>query len=647
MVLQLDLIDTKEQAQIFANQIAASPQIYFLDGKWGSGKSEYLKQVESCLPRGFKFVELVLWKPKDKSSLAKKLFAATNPFLSSFFTLIGWLLIGIMVCGSVILSLKSVIPMNNMQNIPLLITAIAVIVTTLYGFLQNKWLDVDRLRMTLSSLTLRSRRCHRVLVVDDFDRLDEALQSELYLLFNSIRKPSSGSFCFPQEQARVIFVGDLGKLKNIEDNYLSKIIDQKISLPFQLHSRNIAHLVADQLLSKFDCNCAIVERLFTEEKHTARDANQFLCYVQREMINREKSEKVQADQQLFVIYLYLFHPDKYQMLLDGWLPEAPENMALTPETGEGGEQSESLVMNFMRSVFQPRETNPPDFRKNMSAYLVNELATNRSPIELREVIDSDSKELDEMLHVQAPAKSLRFDEFYDFVQCMRDEEYQAVQEQLEHAAISVMKSEVRYRPNRLIKLIFEKRLEMLLNRDRDIQNQELLTEFDKVFDVFGDIGSTERMYYYRSCLNLYGKMSYESNFVLRSIPAINEENVCKYFLGIAKTIENGENFGQKNYDAEALIVQLGYRYYLDGPVNPKVTANFESKVESIEKLKPREYQDFWETYDIQPVKNESTIILAGGAALVFDYRGKSYDQHVLKRLRRDSDKENKSLGCNK
>lgn len=646
MVLQLDLIDTKEQAQIFANQIAASPQIYFLDGKWGSGKSKYLKQVESCLPRGFKFVELVLWRPKDKSTLAKKLFAATNPFLSGFFTLIGGLLIVIMVCGSVILSLKSVIPKNNMQSIPLLITAIAVIVTTLYGLLQNKWLDVDRLRMTLSSLTLRSTRRHRVLVVDDFDRLDEALQSELYLLFNSIRKPPSGNFCFSQEQARVIFVGDFGKLKNRADNYLGKIIDQKIALPFQLHSRNIAHLMADQLLSKFDCNCSIVEQLFTEEKHTARDANQYLCYVQREMINRGKSEKVQADQQLFVIYLYLFHPDKYQMLLDGWLPEVPKDMALIPETGEENGQSESLVMDFMRSVFQPRETNPPDFRKNMSAYLVNELATNRSPIELREVIESDSKELGEMLRLQEPSRSPKFDEFYDFVQCMRDEEYQTVQQQLEYAAILVMKSEVRHRPNRLIKLIFEKRLQMLLSKDRDIHNQELLAEFDKVFKDFRDISSTERMYYFRSCLNLYGKVSYESNLLLRSVPAINEENVRKYFCESAKQIENEENFGQKNYDAEALIVQLGYRYYLDGPINPEVTADFKSKVESIEKLKPCEYQDFWDTYRIQPVKNEPTI-LSGGAALIFDYQGKSYEQNVLKRLRRDSDEENKPLGCNK
>lgn len=75
--------------------------------------------------------------------------------------------------------------------------------TTVYGFLQNKWLDVDRILLWISSRTLKNARKPKVLVIDDFDRLDDETQKELYLFFNMIHG-----------RTRIIFVGDMGKLKN-------------------------------------------------------------------------------------------------------------------------------------------------------------------------------------------------------------------------------------------------------------------------------------------------------------------------------------------------------------------------------------------------------------------------------------------------
>ena len=82
-------------------------------------------------------------------------------------------MICVMVVGSVILAYESVAPPSNKSNIPLRVTAIAVIATTLYGFLKDKWLDVDRIRMAISSWSLRNTKKHKILVVDDFDRLEE------------------------------------------------------------------------------------------------------------------------------------------------------------------------------------------------------------------------------------------------------------------------------------------------------------------------------------------------------------------------------------------------------------------------------------------------------------------------------------------
>lgn len=72
MVFQIDTIDTEDQAKVFAERLSGPSQIYFLDGVWGSGKSEYLEKVASFLPKNFKFVQLALWKPSNKATLAKK-----------------------------------------------------------------------------------------------------------------------------------------------------------------------------------------------------------------------------------------------------------------------------------------------------------------------------------------------------------------------------------------------------------------------------------------------------------------------------------------------------------------------------------------------------------------------------------------------
>lgn len=67
-------------------------------------------------------------------------------------------------------------------------------------------------------------------------------------------------------------------------------------------------------------------------------------------------------------------------------------------------------------------TNPSGSRSIISTFLVNVLVTNRSLIDLGEVIDSDSKELYEVLCFQGPSKFIELNGFHDFVQCLGEEE---------------------------------------------------------------------------------------------------------------------------------------------------------------------------------------------------------------------------------
>lgn len=380
MKRKIDKINTLGQAQKFSEEVIKEPKTYFLQGIWGSGKTEYLAEVENIIKeKKFKFIKLELWNPTNNSSLEKNLFSAIYPKLSWFMNVLGWIFIFASVLGSIILSIKGLSPSGPTQtNIPLLITTVAVILTTLYNsFFQNKWLEIDRFLMWISLKNLRCKRKPKVLIIDDFDRLDEVTQKDLYILFNAVHKIT-----------RVIFVGDLSKIKNIEDNYLGKIIDQKISLPFSLHSRYVVQSLYDAILTivKENFNFSIINTLFAEEKRTARDANQFLSYVENEYITQNKLGRVQIDQHLFIIYLYLFHQNEYQKLLDGWLPEVTEESSVLENTNYIEEQIDSTltaVQKYMHEIFQPRATNPTDYRQNVSAYLLNEFANNKSIIELK------------------------------------------------------------------------------------------------------------------------------------------------------------------------------------------------------------------------------------------------------------------------
>lgn len=142
-----------------------------------------------------------------------------------------------------------------------------------------------------------------------------------------------------------------------------------------------------------------------------------------------------------------------------------------------------------------------------------------------------------------------------FVENMKKEEYKTVQLQLEQSAMLAMKSEVRHKPNSLIRLIFKKRCDVILDKDRDIRDNNLITKYNEIFIRAGIVSPTECMFYYRACLNLYGKWELEnSGGLLRSIPYINNTNIKGFYKDDAERTERRSDFGSRDYYAEALIV---------------------------------------------------------------------------------------------
>ena len=124
------------------------------------------------------------------------------------------------------------------------------------------------------------------MIVDDFDRVSVDKQNEAYKLFNILHN-----------RLPIIFVGDINKIPISGDNYLQKIIDKRIDLPYVLHSRDIWNNYFNKLEKTFDVDLpAELLNLFIIENRNLRDRVQFNDYVNQEFFLHGKKDNVQCGQ---------------------------------------------------------------------------------------------------------------------------------------------------------------------------------------------------------------------------------------------------------------------------------------------------------------------------------------------------------------
>lgn len=123
--------------------------------------------------------------------------------------------------------------------------------------------------------------------------------------------------------------------------------------------------------------------MFINEKRTARDANQYLGYIQNQLITRNKLDRVDLDQELFIIYLYLFHRDNYNELLDGYIPDMGRyNWARENKI------EETEMEKTMDKVLSTTEATIIKYLQSPVSYYVDDLATSHSLAELEEIAET-------------------------------------------------------------------------------------------------------------------------------------------------------------------------------------------------------------------------------------------------------------------
>lgn len=376
--IDLKHIDTSIAAKNFSNLLSES-RTYFLNGSWGSGKTEFLNEVKKKSQK--KFITIDFWRLTDTRTTIEIAFSKLHPFIYWCLRIFVVLLVAVSILMTNIVDIGLSDYLGSFKNMFLKLGGVVALIVAIWQVFKKK---SDELYCFLLS---NIPKCSKVLILDDFDRISEKQQEESYKLFSLING-----------KLPIVFVGDIQRVYLNKDNYLSKIIDRQIELPIVLHSSNIWREYFITLENKFNFVLSNdFKQRISSDNRNLRDRFRFNDYVNQEFFSRGKLGHVQIEQQLWIIYAYLFYPELYKMLL--------ENIKIKISKKEKADFPELISFGFtIKETFvdiqqKDNKQYPLCFSKNRNGYLLYEEPLNRTKEELDTLFKDDSKELRRELRI--------------------------------------------------------------------------------------------------------------------------------------------------------------------------------------------------------------------------------------------------------
>lgn len=641
--LVVNEIDTDESAERFAKYLKKK-RTYFLDGKWGSGKTEFIKKANHHLA-GHDIVFVELWRTTDNRSVTELIYSKLHPVNYWLMKYIIFLLIALsilcsdkvnlgLVSGHVLLDAAAKIFIWSTTAVVILFQFFKRTSDDIYIKILKCSFKKKCINYVLKNKIFKKTFRNKILVVDDFDRVKPDKQEEAYKIFNILNG-----------KLPVLFVGDYEKLIKNEDNYLQKIIDQKISLPYKLHSSEITNGI-DLPVS--------IKQLFTNENRVIRELVHFVDNVNQEL--KRKAGRVQNEQQLLIIYIYLFHPKIYIALKNGLRPSPSE------EKREGG----NLIQQTLLYVLKENGNSPRCFSINPESYFIYENATNLNIAELAEIFVTDEKLIKHLN--QKDENDKIYEEVFFFIKNMEHTIWEKHAERLEKLAIIQIQN--RINPNQLTKYIFQRKLNVLesvlengrrymdanfgneneftdylrkvgINPREEIPteafggNEEIqehrvpfvLKKFDKFFND-SNLDTSQRIYFYNKFLNI-GSNTNDAASMIRNILRNNYKVIAAHILKDKEYLFETGKYVEQQFPEQLLIAKLGFDVF-------KIDENILKELRTqIFNLSDEEFKDFWMYYGIEPIKYGHDIILKASAMSNFDreFYDSIYDS-ILERLMR-------------
>lgn len=353
----------------------------FFHGKWGSGKTTFLKKCEKYFKADdWKLTYLKVWEVKDDRSLITIAFKELHPvvyYLISFFIILS---ITFAILGTSTFNVgleKNFIIFLTNHKYPLWISDLIKSLSMILGlsalFFQFTKSKSDSLYVYFFEKLSKIRQLKRVLVIDDFDRISSDKQLESYKLFNILHG-----------KIPIIFVGDWNKITNenkITVQYILKFIDRKIELPVALSSFELSRFYAKKILDIYVGEGSVeleefkrfLREIFISDCYSLRDLDYFIDLLNDELIDKYKS--VQVPQLIVVIYLYMFSEELYNQLINNYNAESNTTFFNVNGT-EKTNQKLDCIKDLLFVLYENRF--PQSFSANPVSYFVNDNIKNLS-----------------------------------------------------------------------------------------------------------------------------------------------------------------------------------------------------------------------------------------------------------------------------
>ena len=382
-----ELIEEKKEARY---------QTIFLNGKWGSGKTTFLEKASESNKKGRKFIYLKLWETRDERTVIQIAFKELHTFYY-------WLMkLFVIVCVVISLLLTPAFNMGLSDFLSIIvlkwiivIIALSVSVAQLFKIKSdNFYLEFFHLlnseKFFLKMLTYFSKP--KVLIIDDFDRVDHKKQLEAYKLFNILHG------VLP-----IVFVGDYDKLIKQEDisfEYLSKIVDRKVELPFLLSSTKIAANISNQLLTFLKTNQKEINQLydvfirnvFLQSRFSIREWKRYVEILNDQIYKKGGLDNISLIDLSIIVYLYLFYPLDYQELTSNYDNSYEFNRSRG--STRFNDVSKDSYKFYIKEVLLPSHgyaTFPRTFYENAKMYFLDDYVPNLFKNEADEILRDPEK----------------------------------------------------------------------------------------------------------------------------------------------------------------------------------------------------------------------------------------------------------------
>lgn len=394
--IKLEHIDTSVAAKNFA-ELLYDNKTYFLNGSWGSGKSEFLKEVKRGSQN--KLITIDFWRLSDTRSTIEIAFSKLHPLLY-------WAIrVGVVLLVAVSILMTNVVDiglskyLGSSKPLILKLGGVVALIVAVWQVFKKKSDEFYSFFLSYFPKSLKRLKCpkflklSKVLIIDDFDRMSEKQQEESYKLFSLING-----------KLPIVFVGDITKVHKSDGNYLSKIIDRQVELPFDLNPWNIWEGYFRKLTKALDFRDDNELRILFLGKNL-RDMQKFNDYVNQEFFVRGKKDRVRPEQQLAIIYLFLFEYDMYEMLIKSdfkILAYAYQNYQSRSDTAK---RIEKILFDKSHS-----HRMPIPFSLNKRSYILFEATSNHLEQDFKALIDGNRRELK-----QAVLHSTQYSDFYQYI----------------------------------------------------------------------------------------------------------------------------------------------------------------------------------------------------------------------------------------